>query len=295
MEEINFLKWFELQFYPSVKHLTETGPVVMFFDGHYSHLSISLIKKARDLKIHLFCLPPNTTHILQPLDVGVFGPVKSTWRKILKQYKIRTRAANNTKEVFPSLIKELWDESVTPQHLQGGFKSAGLAPFDPSAVKASRLSPSLVTAIRISPQSPAIQLHGVETLRVGAMETPIRVELRAFFVQELRPPDGVQKVRRRCRVELSDLGEVLTSDEVVERLELAEAEKAKKKAEKEKTKAARKGKGKKGKKGTTASSEVSGEHIDETTCSKCGQVYTEEEAEDWIGCDECDTTWPHSH
>ena len=101
----------------------------------------------------------------------------------------------------------------------------------------------------------------------------------------------MQKVRRRRRVELSDLGEVLTSDEVVERLELAEAEKAKKKAEKEKTKAARKGKGKKGKKGTTASSEVSGEHIDETTCSKCEQVYTEEEAEDWIGCDECDTWW----
>ena len=107
MEEINFFKWFEQQFYPAVKHLTETGPVVLFFDGHFSHLSIALIKKARSLKIHLFCLPPNTTHILQPLDVGVFGPVKSAWRKILKQYKVRTRAANITKDIFPSLIKEL--------------------------------------------------------------------------------------------------------------------------------------------------------------------------------------------
>ena len=98
MEEAHFAQWFEKQFYPAVKHLAETGPVVMFFDGHYSHMSIG---------IHLFCLPPNTTHILQPLDVGVFGPVKTAWRKILKDYKVRTRASNITKDVFPSLIAEL--------------------------------------------------------------------------------------------------------------------------------------------------------------------------------------------
>ena len=66
MEEANLRKWFELQFYPAVKHLTETGPVVMLFDGHYSHLG---------------------TQFLQPLDVGVFGPLKAAWRQILKMYK----------------------------------------------------------------------------------------------------------------------------------------------------------------------------------------------------------------
>ena len=80
MEEFNYLKWLELQFYPAVKHLLATGPVVLFFDGHFSHMSISLIKKACTLGIHLFCLTPNTTHVLHPLDVGVFGPVKQRWR-----------------------------------------------------------------------------------------------------------------------------------------------------------------------------------------------------------------------
>ena len=89
------------QFYPVVKHLLETGPVVLFIDGHYSHSSLELITRARSLGIHLFCLPPNTTHLLQPLDIGVFGPVKQCWRKILKQYKIKTRATNVTKEHFP--------------------------------------------------------------------------------------------------------------------------------------------------------------------------------------------------
>ena len=83
MEEANYLKWFEQQYYPAVKGLLQTGPVVLFFDGHFSHMSIDLIKRAHSLGIYLFCLPPNTTHVLQPLDVGVFGPVKTQWQAIL--------------------------------------------------------------------------------------------------------------------------------------------------------------------------------------------------------------------
>ena len=64
--------------------------------------------------------------------------------KELKNYKIPTRAANNiTKERFPELIKDLWSRSLTPEHLISGFCAVGLAPFDPSAVKAGQLAPSL--------------------------------------------------------------------------------------------------------------------------------------------------------
>ena len=61
MEELNYL--FELQFYPAVKDILTTGPLALFFDGHFSRMSISLIKKARTLGIHLFCSPPNTTRV----------------------------------------------------------------------------------------------------------------------------------------------------------------------------------------------------------------------------------------
>ena len=40
MEEANYLKWFELQFYPAVKHLLSSGPVILFFDGHFSHMGV---------------------------------------------------------------------------------------------------------------------------------------------------------------------------------------------------------------------------------------------------------------
>ena len=121
-------------------------------------------------------------------------------------------------------------------------------------------------------------------------ETPIRVELRAYFVQALQPADKRPGTRRRRRVELSDAGEVLTSDQVLERLEQADAEKARNAAEKaaEKArKAAQKKSGKRAAKTSTASQEP-----DSVLCGVCHELYTDDDAENWIGCDECEA-WFH--
>ena len=288
MEELNYLKWFELQFYPAVKHLLATGPVVLFFDGHFSHMSISLIKKARTLGIHLFCLPPNTTHVLQPLDVGVFGPVKQRWRTILKNHKLKTKATNITKEVFPSLIKQLWERGITAEHLQGGFRAAGLVPFNPKAVKPSQLAPSLVAEGLSAEQTTEGEFTA--TLTLTHCETPIRSELRGYFRAVLKPAEGQQKSKRHRRVELSCTGEVLTSDEVVERIERADAERAaKKKSGGKKGKSAQASKSRK--RGELATKTDTQRQDDEVCCENCGQVYTDAESDSWIGCDTCETWW----
>ena len=180
-------------------------------------------------------------------------------------------------------MAELWGSSIESTHIQGGFKSAGLLPLDRNAIAVERLSPSLdiVSESPPSSQEEKIEFSGSGLLRCGSKQTPIRVELRAFFVRALRPADGEKRVRRRRRVELGTCGEVLTQDEVFERLEKADLEK-----EKKKEKAAKKGKKKSsGSKGQNTQSE------DNVQCSKCGQPYTESEAEDWIGCDLCDSWW----
>ena len=45
MEKANFLSWFTKLFVPAVKALLQTGPVVLFFDGHHSHLSLKLLEE----------------------------------------------------------------------------------------------------------------------------------------------------------------------------------------------------------------------------------------------------------
>ena len=286
MEEANYLKWFELQFYPSVKHLLETGPVVLFFDGHFSHMSIGLIQTARSLGIHLFCLPPNTTHVLQPLDVGVFGSMKQQWRTILKRHQLTTRAKNVMKERFPGLLQQLWMNSITPAHLRAAFRATGLVPFNAQAVKPQQVAPSLHQS---QPSGPTLQGEVTATLTVHHQETPIRAELRGYFREMLRPACDASKSQRRRRVELRCVGEVLTSDEVTERLQRADAERAARK---------RKGRKSKGKRKSMAEEtiEATADARTQATSSeaqyeKCGETYTGHEAESWIGCDRCDTWW----
>ena len=144
MEAAIFLSWFSKLFIPAVSHLLETGPVVLFVDGHHSHITLELIKYARGKGVHLFCLPPNCTHILQPLDVGTFGPLKSEWQKILQQeYRLQTKATNVERRNFAKLLAKLWQRAFTPEHVQAGFQGTGLYPFNPSAIHAEQLAPSL--------------------------------------------------------------------------------------------------------------------------------------------------------
>lgn len=103
MKADNFLEWFTKIFVPSVDHLLKTGPVLLFVDGHKSHLSLPLLKIAREKGVHLYCLPPHCTHVLQPLDVGVYGPIKQEWKKILREFKLTTMAATVIKEAFPGM------------------------------------------------------------------------------------------------------------------------------------------------------------------------------------------------
>lgn len=140
-------------------------------------MSISLTKKACTLGIHLFCLPPKTTHILQPLDISVLGPMKQQWRTILKHHKISTRASNITKERFLALMKQLWEKAMKPGHLQAGFRAAGLMPINPQAVKPAQLLPSCASV------HPSVMSTGEDTavLTINNGETPIHAEFQGYF------------------------------------------------------------------------------------------------------------------
>ena len=47
---------------------------ILILDGHYSHV-IEFMDYCETNQIALYCLPPHSTHILQPLDVGLFLPL----------------------------------------------------------------------------------------------------------------------------------------------------------------------------------------------------------------------------
>ena len=54
-------------------------PLLLLYDGHRSHVNVPLIEWAEIHNVILFLLPAHTSHLTQPLDVGVFGPFKMNY------------------------------------------------------------------------------------------------------------------------------------------------------------------------------------------------------------------------
>ena len=61
------------------KYAVKERPIVLLIDSVSSHVSMSVFEDAKSKGIELYRLVPNATHLMQPLDKGVFGPLKKKW------------------------------------------------------------------------------------------------------------------------------------------------------------------------------------------------------------------------
>jgi len=132
-DSITFEDWFEFSFLKEVKH--ENAPTVLIGDNLSSHINVRVLELCEQNNIKFVCLPPNTTHITQPLDVSFFGPMKKIWRSILttwKESKSGSKYPTIPKDLFPTLLNELINrlEENKTQNLVSGFKKCGIYPIN---------------------------------------------------------------------------------------------------------------------------------------------------------------------
>jgi hypothetical protein len=73
------LRWLEKCFIPYTTERTIGSHRLLILDGHGSHLTPKFNKVCRDNKIICICMPAHSSHLLQPLDVGCFGPLKRAY------------------------------------------------------------------------------------------------------------------------------------------------------------------------------------------------------------------------
>lgn len=122
---------FDDQFLPNV--MTNEEKKVLICDNLSSHISLSTLRLCEENKISI-CLVPNSTHLLQPLDVAYFASLKTFWRQTLfdwRQTKDGKRCVALPKAVFSQLLKKTLAlcENTSRQNLQKGFESTGMFPI----------------------------------------------------------------------------------------------------------------------------------------------------------------------
>ncbi|CAE1232357.1 unnamed protein product [Acanthosepion pharaonis] len=121
-----------------IPFLPPERPVILIFDGHASHLNFATVKEAIKHDVIILKLPSNSMHVLQPLDVGVYGPVKTAWENILVWFAQQNLGMPLNKELFPSLLKSLWQSNCfSAGNIKAGFKRCGVMPWDPTQIPPS--------------------------------------------------------------------------------------------------------------------------------------------------------------
>jgi len=126
----SFLKWMRKVF---LKHVVIQWPVLLFTDGHMSHISLDVIDLCQKNEIILFCLPPHTTHALQPLDVAVFKSLKDNSATFAKP------SFMVTKREFSKVICEPFEVLFSIINIKAGFLKCGIHPFNPGAIEAAKM------------------------------------------------------------------------------------------------------------------------------------------------------------
>ena len=132
-----YLEWFRF----FLEHIPPTRPVLLK-DGHASHTTIEEIELARASNVHILCLPAHTTHVLQPLDVGVLKSFKSHFSKACSKYMSQHLGIVVTTDKLAFLVAEAWPHSFTSVNIMSGFKKTGVYPLNPGEVSDRQLAPS---------------------------------------------------------------------------------------------------------------------------------------------------------
>lgn len=126
------LEWIK-HFDKSTVKSTVGSKRLLILDGHGSHHTIEFIKYCEDHHIIPFGLPPNLTHLLQPLDVVVFQPLKHYHAKAL-DVMVRDGLVNITKLEFLSCIQEVRKQAFKESTILSAFRKTGIWPFNPQLV-----------------------------------------------------------------------------------------------------------------------------------------------------------------
>ena len=135
-----FYHWFLNHF---LQYAPQTRPLMLLLDGHSSHYSPSTIKLAAENQIIVFVLPPNTTHIAQPLDVGCFSPLKAAWRKYCHDFRAKNPGRVVTRYDFCHIFSQAWFKAMSASNIVSSFKATGVCPFNRHAFDATRTEESV--------------------------------------------------------------------------------------------------------------------------------------------------------
>ncbi|KAK6206190.1 transposase [Colletotrichum tabaci] len=122
------VEWLQKVFIPQTVPQGKEEVRLLILDGHGSHTTTDFMWLCYINNIHLLFLPPHTSHVLQPLDQSVFGPLKAAYRKELGYLSHWNDSTIVGKRNFLGCYYKAALAGMTIKNIRSGWKWTGLWP-----------------------------------------------------------------------------------------------------------------------------------------------------------------------
>jgi len=121
--------WLRNIFLPETRPANPSEKRLLILDGHGSHTTEEFMWLAFSNNVQLLFLPAHTSHVLQPLDLSVFGPLKARYRarynEVVSGFDEGTVAE---KRAFLECYRQARVCGMTESNIKAGWKATGLWP-----------------------------------------------------------------------------------------------------------------------------------------------------------------------
>ncbi|KAJ1026796.1 hypothetical protein NDA16_002093 [Ustilago loliicola] len=135
------------------------------------HTNLTFINTCWSHHIIPFLLPPHSTHILQPLDVSIFGPLTAAYRRIINNVAAHVDS-DIDKAQFSTFYAQAREQALTQMTARKAFSNLGIT-TTPSAEKVLARLPGGTTQ---TPQIPPLK----DTLNIPSTNASVNAMLDDF-------------------------------------------------------------------------------------------------------------------
>jgi hypothetical protein len=142
----------------------------LLLNGHSSHLSLSLLRKACEFNIDIIMYPSHCTHLLQSPDVVCFAPFKQIWAQEIRMFEWENFCGVR-KDNFAKVFGDAYQRAFTPQLILQAWETTGIFLFNDKIIPPKKMAPSKMSTSSV--------IHS----------TPVRKVMETFSYFKPRPLD----------------------------------------------------------------------------------------------------------
>lgn len=104
-------------------------------DNHETHVSLEAIQLCKGNNVVLLTIPPHTSHRLQPLDKGIYGPLKRYYNDACSAWLVNHPGQRLSIHHIAYLVGQAYPLAFSPTNILSEFKATGIYPFNKNVYK----------------------------------------------------------------------------------------------------------------------------------------------------------------